>query len=113
MGGRNRTETGGRHATELPGRHRTELGGRHEPKRAVQFWNQGYCSEAAAAIVKFGFENLNLNKITSRHMSTNPASGRVMVKAKLKKEGVLRQEFRKNGKFVDVEVYGVLREDFF
>ncbi len=78
----------------------------------VDYWNNGYCSEAALAVLKFGFEKLNLNKITSRHMSSNPSSGRVMVKAGMKKEGLLRQEFKKNGIYVDIEVYGILRTEF-
>jgi RimJ/RimL family protein N-acetyltransferase len=78
----------------------------------VDYWNKGYCSEAAIALVRFGFEHFKLNKVTSRHMSSNPASGRVMLKAGLKKEGVLRQEFEKNGGLVDIEVYGILREEW-
>lgn len=78
----------------------------------VDFWNAGFCTEAMKAVVSYGFDSLNLNKITSRHMSTNPASGRVMQKAGLVQEGLLRQEFFKNGRFVDMYVYGILREDF-
>jgi [ribosomal protein S5]-alanine N-acetyltransferase len=77
----------------------------------VPYWNSGYCSEAAIEIVRYGFEILGLNKVTSRHMTTNPASGRVMMKANLRREGTLRQDFRKNGVLVDIEVYGVLRDD--
>jgi RimJ/RimL family protein N-acetyltransferase len=77
-----------------------------------EYWNKGYCSEAAQEVVKYGFERMDLNKITSRHASINPASGRVMLNAGLKKEGVLRQEFRKDDQFLDIEVYGILREDF-
>lgn len=78
----------------------------------VPYWKRGYCSEAATALVAFGFEQLQLNKITARHMTINPASGRVMRNAQLKHEGTLRQEFNKGGRFFDIEVYGVLREDF-
>jgi RimJ/RimL family protein N-acetyltransferase len=74
----------------------------------VDFWNQGYCTEAAKAVIDFGFTNLKLNKITSRHLSSNPSSGRVMVKAGMHREGLLRREFLKNGQFYDIEVYGLL-----
>lgn len=77
----------------------------------VDFWNQGYCTEAASALVGFGFETLGLKKITSRHLSINPSSGRVMSKVGMKKEGLLRREFTKNGTSYDVEVYGLLREE--
>ncbi len=78
----------------------------------VPYWQQGICSEAAAALVAFGFAQLHLNKITARHMTNNPASGRVMRNAQLKHEGTLRQEFNKDGTMVDIEVYGALREEF-
>jgi RimJ/RimL family protein N-acetyltransferase len=77
----------------------------------VDFWNQGYCTEAAKAVIHFGFTNLNLNKITSRHLSSNPSSGKVMIKAGMRKEGLLRSEFLKNGQFHDLEVYGILRAE--
>jgi RimJ/RimL family protein N-acetyltransferase len=48
-------------------------------------WNNGYCTEALKALVDFGFNKMNLNKITSRHMAKNPQSGRVMLKAGMKK----------------------------
>ena len=35
-----------------------------------------------------------------------------MRNAQLKHEGTLRQEFNKAGGFFDIEVYGVLREEF-
>lgn len=78
----------------------------------VEYWNHGYCSEAAKEVIKYGVETIGLNKITSRHMSTNPASGRVMLNAGLKKEGVLRQEFQRNGQYYDLEVYGLLRNEY-
>ena len=78
----------------------------------VPYWRRGFCSEAAVALVAFGFDQLQLNKITARHMTINPASGRVMRNAQLKHEGTLRQEFNKGGRFFDIEVYGVLREEF-
>lgn len=78
----------------------------------VPYWRHGYCSEAASALVAYGFEQLHLNKITARHMTANPASGRVMRNTQLKHEGTLRQEFYKGNRYFDIEVYGVLREEF-
>jgi len=76
------------------------------------FWNQGYCSEAAMAVIRYGFEVLKVNKITSRHITSNPASGKVMIKAGLKLEGLLKKEFKKADQFYDLAVYGLLREEF-
>ncbi len=75
-----------------------------------EFWNNGYCSEAARESIRYAFESLNLNKITSRHMSKNQSSGKVMINAGMEKEGYLKQDFCKNGNFVDMVIYGLLRE---
>jgi RimJ/RimL family protein N-acetyltransferase len=75
-------------------------------------WGKGYATEAARAVVGFGFEHLGLNRIWSYHMVRNPASGRVLAKAGMKREGLLRQHVRKNEVFEDVVARGLLREDW-
>jgi len=45
-------------------------------------------------------------------MSENPASGKVMLNAGMEKEGVLKQDFFKNGRFVDMVVYGFTKSDY-
>lgn len=77
-----------------------------------QYWGKGYCTEAAGAVVKYGFEVLGLNRIHATHMSRNPASGRVMQKIGMKYEGRLRQDRKKWDKFEDMELYGILRSDY-
>ena len=71
------------------------------------------CSYTAHAVLKYGFEVLNLNKIHAHHFKRNPASGKIMQKIGMKHEGCLRQHIKKWGKFEDLEVYGILREEFF
>ena len=73
------------------------------------FWGQGYCTEAARAIMDFGFNTIGLHRIQDRHMSRNPASGRVMLKLGMQHEGRLRGYMRKWGVFEDVDVYGALK----
>ena len=75
----------------------------------VPYWNHGYCTEAALAVIRFGFDVLGYHKITSRHMARNPASGRVMEKAGMSFEGELIDEVLKDGKFHTLKVYGILR----
>jgi ribosomal-protein-alanine N-acetyltransferase len=77
------------------------------------FWGLGYASEAGTAVVRFGFESLGLNRIYAFHMARNPASGKVLLKLGLQREGVLRQRVRKWGRFEDVVAYAVLRSDVF
>jgi ribosomal-protein-alanine N-acetyltransferase len=55
------------------------------------FWGQGYASEAAGEMIRFGFEELALNKIDDSELTRNPASMRVLEKVGMKKEGILRQ----------------------
>ncbi|MCM2324255.1 MAG: GNAT family N-acetyltransferase [Oligoflexia bacterium] len=78
----------------------------------VDYWNQGYCTEAAAALVGYGFEQLGLNKVTARHIVFNPSSGKVMLKVGMKQEGLLREDFFRDGAFYDMCVYGITRADY-
>jgi RimJ/RimL family protein N-acetyltransferase len=76
------------------------------------YWNQGYCTEAARAVVDFGFERLGLNRIYAHHFVRNPASGRVLQKLGMAHEGHLRQHVRKWDAFEDLELYAVLKEQW-
>jgi RimJ/RimL family protein N-acetyltransferase len=75
------------------------------------YWNLGYCTEAAREIIRYGFEELNLNRIQAQHLTRNPASGRVMQKAGMKFEGVLRQCVCRRGVFEDLAMYSILRQE--
>jgi ribosomal-protein-alanine N-acetyltransferase len=77
-----------------------------------QYWNHGYATEAARAVISYGFGELELNRIQARHMTKNPASGRVMEKAGMESEGILRQSIFRWGKFEDAAIYSILREDY-
>lgn len=79
---------------------------------AKPMWGRGYATEGARAIVDFGFRHLGLNRIFAHHMLKNPASGRVMQKIGMRKEGVLREHVKKWGRFEDIAVYGVLSRDW-
>lgn len=74
-------------------------------------WGQGYATEAAQAVVAFGFRQLHLRRIQAHHFVRNPASGRVLLKAGLRSEGVRRGAFVKEGLAEDVVVYARLNDD--
>lgn len=78
----------------------------------VPFWGQGYATEAARAIVGFGFESLGLHRIYARHLGGNPASGRVMEKIGMQYEGCLRQHYCKWGQFHDSVMRGILASEW-
>jgi len=76
------------------------------------YWNQGFCTEAVRAVVAYGFEELKLNKICANHFTTNPASGRVMMKIGMTHEGVFRSHVEKWGEYIDIVNYGILRSEY-
>jgi len=71
-------------------------------------WGRGYCTEAAAEVLRFGFGVLSLHRIHAHHITSNPASGRVLEKIGMKAEGVHRGHVRKWGQFYDVSCFGLL-----
>jgi RimJ/RimL family protein N-acetyltransferase len=75
------------------------------------YWNHGFCTEAAKALLVYGFNSLKLNRIYALHFTRNPASGRVMQKIGMHHEGTLRQDIKKKDQFEDLEVYGILRSE--
>jgi RimJ/RimL family protein N-acetyltransferase len=77
----------------------------------VPYWGHGYATEAAQAVERYGFEQIKLNRIFATHFEHNPASGRVLRKIGMKHEGCMRQHVLKWGKYVDLEMYAILRED--
>jgi RimJ/RimL family protein N-acetyltransferase len=78
----------------------------------VPYWGQGYVTEAAQAVVAFGFETLRLRRIFAHFFAGNTASQRVLEKIGMKHEGRFRQHVQKWDRFIDIENYGVLAEDF-
>ena len=78
----------------------------------VPYWDHGYATEAARAVVDFGFRELKLQRIFAHHFQGNDASGRVLQKAGMKHEGCQRQHIEKWGRLLDLENYGVLRSEW-
>jgi RimJ/RimL family protein N-acetyltransferase len=78
----------------------------------VDHWNTGYCSEAARALVDWGFRECGLHRIFAHHMTKNPASGRVREKLGMRREGLLRGHIKKGDEHRDVVLYAILREEW-
>lgn len=76
------------------------------------YWNFGYATEAAQAVVAYSFEVLKLNRIEAGRFTGNSASGRVLEKVGMRYEGCRRQYLKKWGNFEDIMGYGVLKADF-
>ena len=78
-----------------------------------KWWGQGIMTEALKAIICFLMEEVEVNRIDSRHDPMNPASGRVMFKCGLIYEGTLRGTDWNNQGICDAAWYGLMRADYF
>lgn len=63
-------------------------------------------------MVKYSFDVLNMNRVGGMCMEKNAASAKVMEKLLMKKEGVLRDYFIKDGIKTDAAVYSILRKEY-
>jgi RimJ/RimL family protein N-acetyltransferase len=75
-------------------------------------WHKGIASEAMALRTAFCFRELNLHKINTRAFMENEPSKRALQKAGYRECGVQRQEFYRDGRWRDVWMGEVLREDW-
>ncbi|WP_245807668.1 GNAT family N-acetyltransferase [Halobacillus massiliensis] len=76
-----------------------------------KFWGQGLTTEASRKVIEFGITELGLERIQARCLAENIGSQRVMEKAGMTFEGTLRKGFFAKGKFHDLKVYSILREE--
>lgn len=77
-----------------------------------KYWGNGYATEAAKAAIAYVFEIMGYNKVYAKHFTTNPSSGKVMEKAGMKYEGTEREHYIKNGDYIDVASYSILRKEY-
>ena len=74
-------------------------------------WGLGYAPEAALAMLRFAFGELNAHRVTAFCHAGNTASVRVMEKIGLRREGRLRQVRRLADAWCDEYVYAILETD--
>jgi [ribosomal protein S5]-alanine N-acetyltransferase len=77
----------------------------------VDHWGKGYATEAARAVLRYGFSELGLHRIEAGHYPRNPASGRVLTKIGMQREGVMRAHLLKGDVFEDDVIYAILATD--
>jgi [ribosomal protein S5]-alanine N-acetyltransferase len=73
-----------------------------------QYWGMGYASEAARAILEFGFTELGVHRIFATCHPDNSNSYNVMKRIGMKQEGHLREHIRYKGKWRDSYLYSIL-----
>lgn len=77
------------------------------------YWGRGIATEAVGAVLRFGFQRLEVNRIEARFMEGNTASRRVMEKCGMIYEGMLRQSMYIKDEYRNVGVCSVLRREYF
>lgn len=78
----------------------------------VPYWCRGYATEAAREAIRHAFEDLDLHRVHAAHFGSNPASGRVMQKVGMTREGIMREHHKKWGEYEDRVAYGLLAADW-
>lgn len=76
-------------------------------------WGKGYATEAAQAIVAFGFEDLGLRRIVATCDTENLASARVMEKIGMTREGRMREDMQIRNQWRDSFLYSILKHEWF
>ena len=75
-------------------------------------WGYGYATEAARAVVQFGFTELHVHRIWAWCIADNAASVRVLEKLGMQLEGRLREKEHFKGRWWDTLVYAILEDDW-
>ena len=78
---------------------------------AIPYWNRGYGTEALGAVIDYMFDRVGLNRLEAYHAVGNPASGRIMEKCGMKKDGICREKYRTADGLADCAHYAILAKD--
>ena len=73
---------------------------------------RGYATEAAKAVIEYGFERINLHKVQICTKTINAPSKRVIEKCGLTYEGTLRDYFYMDGEYVGRHYFSILRSEY-
>ena len=75
------------------------------------YWGKGYAAEAARALVRFGFEQMGLERVEAKCFLENRAGQCVIEKLGMRFEGTDRSEMIK-GAYPELRVYGIARDEW-
>jgi ribosomal-protein-alanine N-acetyltransferase len=78
-----------------------------------RYHGQGYATEAAAALLRYGFESLSIHRVIATCQPENTASWRVMEKLGMQREGHLRKCIYRDERWWDEYFYAILEEEWF
>jgi len=91
----------------IPKHYRAEVG--YEVSK--DYWGQGIASEALEAVVKYGYHHLQLERIEALIEPANVPSQKLVEKQGFIREGLLRHYEFARGKFDDLYMYSIIKED--
>lgn len=78
-----------------------------------QYMGKGYAKEASQLILKFAFNELQLNKVFLRVFEDNIRAISMYKRLGFKTDGVLRQDILKDGEFRNVVEMSILKEELY
>lgn len=78
---------------------------------SMDYWGRGIATEAAKELIRFGMNEMELVRIQAKALVANKGSERVMEKAGMNYEGILRKFIFIKGAHYDVKMYSIIRED--
>ncbi|MBX7139996.1 MAG: GNAT family N-acetyltransferase [Chitinophagales bacterium] len=89
----------------IPENYRAEIGYMLHP----DFQGRGLMSEAMTEVIRYGFEVMNLHSIEANINPGNEVSRKLLLKFRFQKEAYFRENYFFNGKFLDSEIYSLIR----
>jgi RimJ/RimL family protein N-acetyltransferase len=75
-------------------------------------WRHGYATEAARALLAYGFDTLGKHRIAATCDARNTASFKVMERLGMRREGPLREHMWTKGRWRDTLVYAILEHEY-
>lgn len=91
-----------------PGSHEADMGYELSPAH----WGCGYATEAAHAVLDFGFSELGVHRVWATTLADNAGSARVLEKLGMRLEGRLRDKERFKGRYWDALLYAILEPEW-
>lgn len=93
---------------DAPAAHEGDMG----YELAPEHWGKGYATEAARAVMRFGFTEMRLHRISAYCVADNVGSAHVLEKLGMRQEGRLREHRYFKGRYWDTLLYAILYEEW-
>ena len=77
-----------------------------------EYWNRGYGTDTMLTLVRFAFEQMNLNKVALGVMEFNERAQAVYRKTGFVEEGRAREDYYQDGRYWDIVRMSILRREF-